>query len=882
LGPFGSTALASSVEQLKLLIKRGDYIRAIEVADGLKCRLESVPPEGEDRLAHALIELGSAWIELGRYDEAQEVLERALSELKELDRSRGVDTARAMVLLGRALGHLGEYRRAEEYLSEALSLLRGLFGEEDVGLAEPLDGLGVVWTHIGDYRKAARAFERALSLAERRDPWHPLVGRILCHMGEMYIDLMDYEKALPALERGVSVLTRFYGPDHPAVAPALDDLAQANESLGNFSRAELLYRRVLGIYRRSLPRNHPNVATTLNNLAVLYDYLGRYAEAQRLYRRAIEIDTEIFGPEHPEIAIELTNLAFSYAASGRYEESLDVFKRATAIQLRKVQAVLRFGSRTQKLNCLQEVSWTFEGLLTLVADHLRDDPRAVEQAANVVLSTKGIALESELLGREVIRGKLARDPRVRTLLRRLEKAGAQLADLYLRETTRASGQRSRRKLELALREVEEAEKELSRLSQDYARKRVLTDISVEDVRQMLPEDCLLLEFIRSRHINFKARIEADLYGPAHYLVIAIPAAGSGPVRLLDLGETGPVDAKIDRLRREVDRCRWGDRGGCEKVRKLSLALYQDLLQPFEGELSDCRHVVIAPDGQLNLLPFELLMRSDGGLVVQRWIVSYVTAGRDLVRLQRSRVQRAHEARLAVLIGDPDFDLCGNGGREECGVRGSPPTYFQRLGGSLKEIRAVEQVLRQKLHVKTIVYTGALATEKAVKGLTSPFILHIATHGFFWEEATGKEAKVGIYDALLKSGLALTGANCAQPRCGTGDDGILTAQEASQLNLSGTYLVFLSACETGVGLPWTGEGVIGLRRAFLEAGANSLVVSLWGLRDEDARKFACAFYQQLAAMEPVRALAETKRQVLQGELSLHDPYAWASFVLIGRP
>ena len=140
----------------------------------------------------------------------------------------------------------------------------------------------------------------------------------------------------------------------------------------------------------------------------------------------------------------------------------------------------------------------------------------------------------------------------------------------------------------------------------------------------------------------------------------------------------------------------------------------------------------------------------------------------------------------------------------------------------------------------------------------------------------------LYEALLNSGIALAGANCAKPEDRRGRDGILTAEEASQLDLEGTRLVFLSACETGLGLPWTGEGLMGLRRAFLEAGAQSLVTSLWKLQDEDARRLACAFYEQLESMDPARALAEAKLRALRGELGLSDPYAWASFILVGRP
>ena len=192
-----------------------------------------------------------------------------------------------------------------------------------------------------------------------------------------------------------------------------------------------------------------------------------------------------------------------------------------------------------------------------------------------------------------------------------------------------------------------------------------------------------------------------------------------------------------------------------------------------------------------------------------------------------------------------------------------------MRGTRGEAAAIQQLVPDAR-----VLTDDAATETALKQVRAPRILHVATHGFFLEDLRGATVPE---NPLLRSGLVFAGANQLRSDA---DDGILTALEATGLDLVGTQLVVLSACETGVGTVQNGEGVYGLRRALLLAGAQSLVVSLWKVEDGATRDLMVAFYRHVLAGEG-RAAALRKAQLeLRSRPATRHPFFWAGFIAVG--
>jgi len=285
-------------------------------------------------------------------------------------------------------------------------------------------------------------------------------------------------------------------------------------------------------------------------------------------------------------------------------------------------------------------------------------------------------------------------------------------------------------------------------------------------------------------------------------------------------------------------------------------------------------------------------------LIQRYSFTYLTSGRDLLRMQVARASHSKP----LLIANPSFGepvteqiakttaaakptRPGGGRRSVTTARDLSEVYFAPLSGTAQEAQAIKA-----LFPEANVLTQQQATEAALKRIVAPSILHIATHGFFLQVGTtasagellaarrGISASVKIDNPLLRSGLALAGANL---RAGGDDDGILTALEASGLNLWGTKLVVLSACDTGLGEVKKGEGVYGLRRALVLAGAETLVMSLWPVSDYVTREMMTVYYKGLKqGLGRGEALRQMKLTMLKRKDRQH-PFYWASFIQSGE-
>jgi CHAT domain-containing protein len=316
-----------------------------------------------------------------------------------------------------------------------------------------------------------------------------------------------------------------------------------------------------------------------------------------------------------------------------------------------------------------------------------------------------------------------------------------------------------------------------------------------------------------------------------------------------------------------------------EIKARARALEARIFQPLRRSLSGATRLLISPDGALNLVPFEALVDEHGQYLIQRYATTYLTSGRDLLRLQTPREVRSGP----VIVADPLFgEPAGPSRRESLALPDAERSvmvgaelsglYFAPLAGSAVEARALKA-----LFPESTLLTGKRATKKSLAQLNGPSILHIASHGFFLsDEAGGLAEPTMLENPLLRSGLALAGANLPGAR----GDGILTALEAADLDLWGTNLVTLSACDTGVGEIRNGEGVYGLRRAFMLAGAETLVMSLWPVDDGVARDTMVGYYARLrSGIGRGDALRQAKLAIAKRP-GMRHPYYWAGFIQSG--
>lgn len=409
----------------------------------------------------------------------------------------------------------------------------------------------------------------------------------------------------------------------------------------------------------------------------------------------------------------------------------------------------------------------------------------------------------------------------------------------------------------------------------------INEIGWNQIVDALPPGAVLLDFYRYSAIDV-ARIQSEgiaSYAADRYFGFVLNSDG---MKYADLGAAENIDETALKHLAELSKEHGVRRRGSAEVKsEASLqsaeqALSRNLIRPFADSIASATHLLISADSVLAQIPFVSLSLDDGVPLLERCPISYVESARQLAG-GTQRATGAPELGAPVVIGSPAFDLGETGGF----------AWFDDLAGAEDELDRVAKVLG----VPAII--GPSATESRFKQICRPQILHIATHGFYvpLSEGEGKatgtppidnrwEALQTLESPLLRSGLALAGINSWLNGSGGGEaeDGVLTAEDVLEMDLRGTELAVLSACETGVGAALKGQGVFGLRRVFAIAGARSVIVSLWKIPDESTVELVLGFYRYLAkGMNKAQAL---QRAQLDLRRSRPDPFEWAAFICLG--
>jgi len=493
----------------------------------------------------------------------------------------------------------------------------------------------------------------------------------------------------------------------------------------------------------------------------------------------------------------------------------------------------------------------------------------------------------DVLGSSLRRLRANLTPEAQDLFKELSQVQTQLSQFAYTPNDPSSPQPSPEVIAELENKATRLEAELMERSAEF--RQQVQPITISQVQEAIPTDAALLEFIQYKPYN----AETGEWGSPHYAVYILRS--NGEPQWADLGEAAAIDENIQILRNAL-KSRQPVRasvavvrteGKIENVNASAQELYRQLLSPILETIGDAEHLLIAPDNQLNLVPFAALVNEDNRYLLQDYSITYLTSGRDLLRFQLER----EEAQPPLLFANPAYDQEGKALAQTTGGNSQRSAdlktlQFGPLPGTIAEGEAIKDLLPQFQ-----LLTQQEASESILKQNENPRFLHIATHGFFLPpeeseppsnqglQTIGNQQPLTIENPLLRSGLALAGFNLRQS--GEGEDGVLTALEVTGLNLRGTELVVLSACETGLGEVVQGEGVYGLRRAFTLAGAQTQLMTLWKVDDEETKNLMIDYYQRLQDGEGRgEALRQVQLEMLNNSQTQH-PYFWASFIPTGN-
>jgi CHAT domain-containing protein/Tfp pilus assembly protein PilF len=878
-------------EQSRYVEAESLYLRSLAIR-------EKIFGPSDPAVATLLNNLGAVYDDQGKYADAESHYQSALHIDETTLRPDDLGVAIDMNNLAELFEKQGKYAEAEPLYRRALQIDEKAPGANQTEVATALNNLAELYKEEGRYAEAEPLYQRSLTIREvALGPNHQLVGAVLNNLAVLYDRQGRHTDAEPLFRRAIQIDETALGPHNPILAESVNNLGLLYEEEGRFADAEPLFQRTLDIDEKVLEPNHPDLAKAMNNLASLYDFEGKYAQAEALYRRSLGIEESALGPDNPEVANTLNNLALLFGSEGKYVEAEAVYQRAFSILFQQFQYSFTYMTEKERLGFLDTVNTWFPAYFSFVYSSRKQDPVLTGSMYNLLLWEKGLVASSVAdMQRQI---EASGDTQAIQLLGKLSAKRTQIAALL--RVQPPDRDLWRRQIGQLRSDADDIEKALVARSSAFAARKKFERATWQEIRNALGPREAAIEFVHFRYLDKKWT------NTSYYAALVVTRASKDQPRFILLGDDKQIEREtFTKFQRAVEM-----RGfAVEQDANLpGEDAYERIWKPLQSVLAGKTRIYLSPDGILNQIPIGIIPMPDGKLLMERYDLRLVSSTVDILR-----VTPPAASDFALLVGDPIFDLSEAQQRAAINKLPLAPTdtklqiaalsqddrlrgeaklaHLPRLPGTAAEVSSVS-VLMQSHGWKTDVYTGDVALKRVVEQANRPRVLHLATHGFFLPDQQANSSPVDqqseFNDPMLRSGLYFAGADrtpADNPAPDGLDNGVLTAAEASSLNLTGTELVVLSACNTGQGDVKNGEGVFGLRRAFEEAGAQAVLMSLWSVPDQETLELMQIFYSKwLAGMEKHEALRQAQlelRTKVKRAYGGHDlPYYWGGFVLVGQ-
>jgi CHAT domain-containing protein/tetratricopeptide (TPR) repeat protein len=923
------------------LYQQGKSGEAIPLAQRARDIYKQVLGERHSDYAQSLKALALLYKAQGEYGKAEPLFLQARAIFKQVLGERHPAYASSLNNLAGLYESQGDYAQAEPLYRQAIELRKQVLGERHPDYAESLNNLALLYQFQGEYAQAESLFRQARDIfKEVLAEHHADYATSLNNLALLYQDQEEYAKAESLYRQALDLRKEVLGEGHRDYAQSLNNLALLYQAQGKYAEAEPLFRQARDIFKQVLGEHHPEHAISLNNLGLLYQAQGKYAQAEPLFRQALEIRKQALGERHPDYARSLNNLAGLYDSQGEYAQAEPLYRQALAALRQRPEGPLQeFGQLSAaELRPLPDtVSWLANYCVLLehrlgtrptpaqlrAADHAfalalavrerlrqeileQDASKLLHGAKALYLIPGRIGLCQRLFAQEGRAADLesalatAEQGTARVFVEQLGKARALTVGHVSPELRTQEGALRRQLRELEARIAKEQDKPsdmrdpdkvgqlLEALKQVEAQRTALIRRMEKDyppyAALKYPRPCSLAEARACLAPTEVALLLVPGDEKSYLLLVEGRAAPADKAHGLAIYPLPSRDDLADGISLLTDR-ETLERPG--KARAAGQQAYEMLLAPVKDRIRG-KDLVIVPSGPLAYVPFEALVE-DGHYLIEQHRIRYAPSLTALHLVSLWEKTRPQPRRPLWAVADPVYDPTDKrveGAQDLAQAsavalakylsrahRGHPAAGvpYSRLRFTGQEAEAIRARLGA---TETDVLTGLQASEAAVKAASANGLLaqaryvHFATHGILGLDT-------GQPPALV---LSLVGNDGKRDADGGINDGFLRLDEVTRLHLNAD-LVVLSACETGRGRLYAGEGVTGLARAFLYAGSRGVVCSLWAVDDRETATFMARLYGGLkdgqAAADALRA---AKLAMIRDR---KPPVYWAPFILIGE-
>ncbi len=793
----------------------------------------------------------------GHYRAALAVLNRAWKDKQKYSPQQQSDIQLQQGIINIALA---DNAKALDSLIPNLRERLKQFGATSSETALAYDALGLSFLKLADANRSFEFLKKNLRVSLLEGPQSEAAALAYDHLGRAYAFIGEQEKAREFFAKALRVWLTSFGPTSSQAAIAYNDLGLLALQNGKLQNAVHFLEKAKRVRETELGHNHIETAATLNSLGLAYTNQQRFVEASANLEQAKQARETELGQNNPDTGGSYNNLGVLALKQNQVLDALkwlgkafEVFQETTAqnYAILDTSGKLRYNSANR---------FRLRTMLRAATGGATLDENTRQKMAGYWLSFKGSAFALEN-GLAPLYGQASG---ITKGIDEYQKLRQELAKLYTRTPSNIEeAKQISERTNLVQQRLVELEREMSGRLNGVGNFLALRRVSANDLADTLDDDEMYLDY---------AWFEDDVF--------ALTTRPGGETTISRLAKPKDLEPKIIALRNAAQQ---GDSSAASKT--ITNELFTTLIAPLTEQMIGMKQIVLSADGALQFLPFELLTDpSNNNLLLQRFNMRFTPTARELLRLRQNTASQFGKIELApaAVFGNPDFQSqtieqtqSSQNLATPDQLRGSGAVYltqllrrmnFKPLPFSETEAKAVANVLGSD----TQLFLGEAANETNLFNLHSPRILHLATHGFFLNDSK-------LPNALLRVGLALSGARISAV---SGEAyGLLTGLRLGGLNLDGTELVTLSACETALGDNLAGEGVAGLNQAFLMAGARRVMLSLWKVPDRETSDLMKDFYTRWkAGAEPSEALRQAKLAMMKQGLPPRD---WAAFMISGE-
>ena len=789
-------------------------------------------------------DLGLLYATMGRYNSADYYTSEALSIREQTLGKDSKAYASSLNNIAVLYQETARFNESENYFDEALKTVEKQLGRETQEYAIVLNNQAILFAEIGRIDLAVQKLSQAISILEKLNlNLNNQVG-FQSNLALLYQQTGKYAEAEAVylkLERRLKLIA-----DNPYYGGVLNYLGLLYIQMNKMDKVEDYLKRAAEFYLKKFKDQNPNYAKVLNDLGNFYRTQGRFDEAEKNLTQALSIRSNALDTNHPDYVESQEDLGVLYWKKGDLVKATASFQIAMDKSIDFINRYFPPMSEAEKTKYWDVLQPRFQRFYNFCLDASAGNPLLVQEMYDYQMATKGLLLNSTNKikkaifasgNNELIKDYIAWLDKKETLARYYSLAKEDLKEQKI-------------DLQTLEKEANDMERSLSQRSGDFSQGYSTEKISYKQVSSVLADNEALVEFIRIRSYD------KDFTADSKYAALVL-TKGSDP-RLIVLDNGNQLETRYAKFYRNAVQQKMADQYS-----------YDQFWARIEPALTGKKVIYISPDGVYNQINLNTLKKTDGDYLLNRYDLFIIGNSKDLIALKNQKVSAPKKN--AFLLGFPDY-----GG-----------DAVAALPGTKIEIENIGKILKTGGYVVTP-YMQKAATEAIVKSMKGPAVVHIATHGYFQQDV--EASSVGVHEEnaknnpLLRSGILLAGASPTIkgeviPNLESNDNGVLTAYEAMNLNLEGTDLIILSACETGLGDVRAGEGVYGLQRSFLVAGAKALVMSLWKVDDAATQALMTNFYTNLAkGGSKAKAFKQAQLQLMA---KYKEPYYWGAFVMMGQ-